>query len=500
MPVRSHTAPAGPLPLIALVGLLAAGGALLIAKVTPAIGLGAGLLLVVLFASFLNAELALHIILLSMLLSPEILVGSAGGVSIGKPMHKGDALVLRIEDLILTIVAFGWLARMAVFKELGVVRRTPLNLPMLAYITAMVLATLVGVLFGHVRPLRGFFYTLKYFEYFVVFFMTVNYVRDERQLKRLLATTLVTAAISAVMGILQIPGGGRVGAPFEGRYGEPNTFGGYLVLMLALVLGHVLTTRGLVSTLGWTALAGLFILPLLYTLSRSSWLAAVPMLLVLVVWSPRRLLLLTALGLLVISAPFVMPRQVVDRYNYTLAESFDRGHYSLAGARLDTSTSARLDSWRQGVEGWMDSPSLGYGVTGFHFMDAQFVRVLVEGGLAGLLTFLWMLSGLVRIAFRTTVWAAGTRFHGLALGHLAGVAAMLAHCVGANTFIIVRIMEPFWFLTALIVLLPGLSQPVPGGVAPLPSAPQGGRPGPLIPSPLVAQRIRGGESEGSLAS
>jgi hypothetical protein len=31
---------------------------------------------------------------------------------------------------------------------------------------------------------------------------------------------------------------------------------------------------------------------------------------------------------------------------------------------------------------------------------------------------------------------------------------LLVHSVGANTFIIVRIMEPFWFLTALIVMIP----------------------------------------------
>jgi hypothetical protein len=31
---------------------------------------------------------------------------------------------------------------------------------------------------------------------------------------------------------------------------------------------------------------------------------------------------------------------------------------------------------------------------------------------------------------------------------------MLIHGIGANTFIIVRIMEPFWLLTALIVALP----------------------------------------------
>jgi hypothetical protein len=52
----------------------------------------------------------------------------------------------------------------------------------------------------------------------------------------------------------------------------------------------------------------------------------------------------------------------------------------------------------------------------------------------------------------------GTRFHALTLGYLAGVVALLAHGIGANTFIIVRIMEPFWFLTGIIATLPFLQE------------------------------------------
>ncbi|MFB3816897.1 MAG: O-antigen ligase family protein [Candidatus Methylomirabilales bacterium] len=463
MPSRSQETVAGPLPFIALAGFLAVGGALLIAKATPTESLGAGLLIIVLFASFLNTELALHIILLSMLLSPEIVVGAVGGVSIGKPSTKADVLVLRIEDLILTVVTFAWLARTAIFKELGLIRRTPLNAPMFAYIATMVLATLFGLFFGTVKPLRGFFFTLKYFEYFVVFFMTVNFIHDERRLKRLLVTAFGTCAISAMIGIAQIPSGERVGAPFEGKFGEPNTFGGYLVLMLALILAQLLASRALMPGLGWLALVALTTLPLLYTLSRSSWLAAVPMLLTLVLLAHRRLLLVSGLTVLIALAPFVLPKQVVDRYNYTLNEQVDRGDYRIAGSRLDTSTSARLDSWRVALKAWADRPFLGYGVAGFGFIDAQYFRILVEGGLLGFAAFLWLLWTLAQTGLRARAALRGGPLEALPVGYLAGLAAMVTHAIGANTFIIVRIMEPFWFLTGIIVtvLLPPADGPAP---------------------------------------
>ncbi len=453
---RSQEFLAGPIPYMALVLALAACGGLIIAQTSAGISLGAALLLIVLLVSFLNTELALHIILLSMLLSPEIVVGGIGGVSLGKPGTKGDVLVLRMEDLVLVAVAVAWFARTAIFKELGLIRKTRLNWAISAYVVSLILATLLGTFVGSVRPTRGFFFTLKYIEYFVVYFLAVNYIQDERQVRRLLATAFLTCSISAVMGIAQIPSGERVAAPFEGKFGEPNTFGGYLVFMLAMILAQVLSAKTLPAGLGWLAFSGLVVIPLLFTLSRSSWLAAIPMLLTLIVLSPRRLLLMMGLGVLVVVGPLAFPKQVVDRYNYTLNEKMDRGEYRIGEARLDTSTSARLDSWKQGINGWAKRPFFGYGVTGFYFMDAQFVRVLVETGLVGLVAFLWLLWRTQQVARDAYRQAIGTRFEGLTMGYLAGLVAMITHGIGANTFIIVRIMEPFWFMTGIITLLPSV--------------------------------------------
>jgi len=447
-----------PIPLALFVLLLAAGGGFFIAQTGPGLSLGASLLVVLLFLSFLHTELALHIILLSMLLSPEIVVGGFAGVSIGKPDVKGDVLVVRIEDLILTTVCLAWLARAAIFKDVGLIRQTPLNGPIFAYTVTLVVATLLGTFAGNVRPLRGFFFALKYVEYFVVYFMAVNYIQDDRQLRRLLGTAVATCAVSAVMGIAQIPSGERVSAPFEGKYGEPNTFGGYLVFMLALILGLALAAKTVPARLRWGALAALTVIPLLYTLSRTSWLAAIPMLLTLILLSPRRLILMVGVGCVIILGSVVFPKQVLDRYDYTFHAPEARGDFSVGGARFDTSTSARVESWGYGIRGWVKRPLLGYGVTGFPFMDAQYVRVLTEAGLVGLGAFLWLLWRILRTAWNAHQRTVGTRFEGLTLGYIAGFLAMVTHCVGANTFIIVRIMEPFWFVTGIVTILPLLHQ------------------------------------------
>jgi O-antigen ligase len=471
-------------PLVTFVLFVTVVGGYLVAQTSAGISLGLLLVVVILFIAFLNPELALHIILLSMLLSPEVVVGGVGGISLGKPETKGDVLVLRVEDLVLSGVAVAWIARTAIFKELGLIRQTPLNPAILAYVVSLALSTLFGVLAGSLRPVRGLFFTLKYIEYFVVYFITVNYIQEQRQLRRLLTTAFATCAVACVLGIAQIPTGERVSAPFEGQYGEPNTFGGYLVFMLALILGRVLTASTLPALLGWSTFAGLVVLPLLYTLSRSSWLATIPMLLSLMLLSRRRLLLMTVVGMAIVVGALMFPKQVIDRYNYTFHEKVDRGTYTFAGRRLDLSTSARFDSWKVGIQGWSQRPLLGYGVTGFSFMDAQFVRVLVETGLVGLCAFLWLLWRILGVAWDAHRRLAGTRLEGMTLGYLAGLIALITHAIGANTFIIVRIMEPFWFITAIIVMLSTREG----------ASPAGNRRGWNELSPVTGQRSRAVET------
>ena len=132
----------------------------------------------------------------------------------------------------------------------------------------------------------------------------------------------------------------------------------------------------------------------------------------------------------------------------------------MGNTRIDTSTSARLLSWKVILtRDFFKQPLLGYGVTGYPFVDAQYPRVLAETGLIGFVFFLMLLYTIYRNAILTFRQTKKDFFRGLSLGYLAGFFAMLAHGIGANTFIIVRIMEPFWFLTAMIIMIPTIEKP-----------------------------------------
>jgi len=89
-----------------------------------------------------STQIALYILIFSMLFSPEIIVGETGGATLGR------GITLRVDDLLVAVIGFSWLARMAINKELGLFLKTPLNRPIAYYMLVCIASTLLGALFG----------------------------------------------------------------------------------------------------------------------------------------------------------------------------------------------------------------------------------------------------------------------------------------------------------------------------------------------------------------
>jgi O-antigen ligase len=442
------------LPFLYL-AVLALAAAFAIVQMTPAHAVMAFSLAALCVVALLSTPVALYLLIFSMLLSPELMVGQLAGKSMA-----GRGLTVRLDDILLLVIGVSWLVKMAVYKELGMVLRTPLNRPILIYLATCAVATLIGVAFGRVRPESGLLYTMKYFEYFFIYFMVVNNLRTQDQARRYLIAALVTCFIVSLYAIAQIPSGVRASAPFEGEIGEPNTLGGYLVLMFSLVAGLGLSVRGTRLKIVLGVLGVLILVALSATLSRSSYLALGASLLALMLFSRKRVVLVVGIALLISLSPFIVPERVKHRVGDTFGRQpgDEQQQVQVGRVMLDTSTSARLISWRTSTEDWLKHPMFGYGVTGYGFIDAQYFKVLVDTGIVGLLAFLYLLSSLwfrMMEAYHalTKSWT-----QGLALGLLAGYVGLLVHAIGANSFIIVRIMEPFWLIVGLIMVI--VSHPV----------------------------------------
>src|SRR2546426_10439795 len=297
-----------------------------------------------LLMAFVSTRLSLYLLVFSMLLSPQFLVGglTGGGGATGR------GITLRFDDFLLVVIGFVWLAKMAILKGGTPFLRTPLNGPIMFYIVAAGLATLIGVLGGRVKPVSGFFFWLKYYEYVFLYFMVVSAVTTKEQARGLVIASLVVCFLVSLFAIAQIPSGERASAPFEGEMGEPNTLGGYLVFMLAIVVGLLLTNGAVTNRLPLLLLVAAGSIGLMATLSRASFLAAAVLILGSIGFlAPRRPILMTMGLIAILSTPLWAPHAVKERISYTFTQAGEEGQFRLGTLRIDTSTSDRLRSWHQ---------------------------------------------------------------------------------------------------------------------------------------------------------
>lgn len=407
------------------------------------LGLVGGLIIALI--TLVNTDLALIILIFSMLLSPEIPIAQV----------PERAVVVRLDDILLMFMFFTWLAKMSINKELGFLRKTPLNLPIIAYILVYFLSTTLGIAAGKIHPLRSFFYLLKYVEYFMLYFMVTNVIRSRKQVRIFIIALLITCIITCAYANMTLGQFGRATAPFEGR-GEANTLGGYLVLLFAMVSGLFLYSASATRRFWLVGLALFIFYTLLHTLSRGSYLAFMPMYLTLTILSKRKKGLLMAILILAIFLfPIILPGKVITRIKST----FIPGEiYEPFGERvaIDYSTASRFIGFQRVVGMWKSQPFLGYGATGIGFTDLQYALVLGETGLIGFLLFIWLMFTIFKYSLQSLRRTEDDWSRALILGFLAGFVGLLVHSFSANTFIIIRIMEPFWFLTAVVMVLPSI--------------------------------------------
>jgi O-antigen ligase len=199
-------------------------------------------------------------------------------------------------------------------------------------------------------------------------------------------------------------------------------------------------------------------------LSRASYLALIPVFFILPVLTRRLgiLIAVTMAALVVMAFPReLLPRAVFSRIDYTFNQQAENTpQVSVLGRRVDTSTSARLIYMSAATDAFVERPVFGWGVTGWHFVDSQYFRTLSETGIVGFAAFVFLVYRIFAVAFhsRRKLSDGDPVFYGLSCGFIAGFVGLLVHAIGSNTFIIVRIMEPFWLCCALVYVLPEISR------------------------------------------
>jgi O-antigen ligase len=349
---------------------------------------------------------------------------------------------------------------------MGLFRGTALNFPIGIYISVCLVSTLLGILRGYASLTAGILYFVKYFEYFLIFFMVTHSLKDKKQVRVFIYSMVVVVFIISIYSwILHFSGVERVTAPFEGKSGEPNTLGGYLLLMMMIIAGLLLNSSQRKLKISLLVVLSFAFPAFLFTLSRGSWLGFLPAFFTLIVLTKRgkNTLVITSLVLILLFLT-IFPQYVYDRIEYTFSQRTTR---DVLGIKLgiDQSTAARIDTWREGLKIWGTAPILGQGAgSAGAVVDSQYARLLIEVGVVGFIAFILMIIAIFRASVVSLNANADDNFiSGITVGFIAALVGLLFHAIGAATFILIRIMEPFWFLAAIVMVvsqLPEQMEPV----------------------------------------
>jgi O-antigen ligase len=371
------------------------------------------------------------------------------------------------------------------------VRRTPLDLPIVAYVASAGVSTLFAAnvnlaIFGSYGRAEGL---LTIATYAALFWLSVQSISSPVEGRAVLRATLAGAFVVSLFAVLQAVAGGLTLGPTSSvarasaTFGNSNALAAYLAMALPLGVNEYLragsTSDRILAGNGVAMVA----IALALTFGRGGWVGgAVGVMIVIATTRPsrRRVMVMAGTGAGLVAA-IVLATAALGAGGVPIAQSATARLLSLLDPTAGTGA-IRLHIWKDTLGMIASRPLVGYGPDNFGLVfpafqtgswspllidesHSELLQVLATQGFLGLAAFAWLC-----IAFARFWWNGRNRT--LASGVLgAGVAYLLTLLVNFST---VPAALPFWiFLGAAAVILQGETAPRP---APPQSQQRFGRP------------------------
>jgi O-antigen ligase len=305
----------------------------------------------------------------------------------------------------------------------------------LAMLYSLFLGLCIISLIYSLDVLSGLRQLIHYGNYLVIYLFTVNVIEDKEDNRRLILFLLFSSLIPLVAGFLQfftlggIQEGGvrRIYATAE----NPIRFGIYLVVMFNFTLALLLSLRSYKQKVTLSLLCLCLIFSLFQTFSRAGWVSLLIALFIFIVLSPKgkywKLLILFIYICALIVAVFLLP-QIWLRI--------------LAFKDI----AWRIFLWSEELPLFLERPLFGYGlgsttyviskaIMGFPILiHNDYLRILLELGVVGLLIYLSVLISIVVWGFKVYLRNKDSREIYLAIGIISSMVCFLFQSFFSNVF------------------------------------------------------------------
>ncbi len=332
---------------------------------------------------------------------------------------------IRVNDILLALLLAKWLFEKKKAQDFTLVNST-LYVPIFLFLFVAFLSELKVYLFFDLQYSALTLVSLfKFIEYVVVCFVIADIVKTSRQIKKIVTFMLALATLQAAYAILQHFGIGILGsASFltsyfgmpqsraSGFIGSIGSFGIYMVLF-TIIQSNILQLAS--SPLGRFVKEMnvlLFLLALVLTLSRGSWLALVISVLVWVVWRYKDIPRIWFFFIPLILAFF--SKTVIDRILNVVIQ---------LSTMTQASLTHRFALWYAAFPLIKDNLLLGVGWSGYKFIAPQYasfakekislttatiggsahnqyLQIASDMGIIGLIVFIWLLVSILRCSWQ----------------------------------------------------------------------------------------------------
>lgn len=414
----------------------------------------------------------------------------------------GTTTTIRFEDFAvagLYVIWLGWLAWRRKWPQWSWV-----HVLMLVVVLVGVLSTSWGMIAGHVtHPELGVLNVLRRIEYFGMFWVAFSWMRPER-LKQYVGVLLGISLVVVIVAVLQFFGWLPMFSTWQGYSGQVlyfdqnfifliSTFaghydlGGYLILMTPIAMAGLLLMRRVFLKLLLALLLAGYYFVLYFSYSRAAYVAIMgEMVIFFVLVKMYWLSLLPALNIARVGYLYMTGK--FSRYDYDIAivkttptPTVAAGHHvatvsatpvphispvhkltpakSIAisddtAVTLDPGGAARIDVWKNAWNHFVHHPIFGTGYSSIGTgADNNYLRMVAETGLVGLVAFLALVGYVIYYFFRSAMelMKGWPRLFLLAL--VTGMVGLLAQAVLIDIFESSKVALLLWFLVGLGVVV-----------------------------------------------
>ncbi|MFH1563242.1 MAG: tetratricopeptide repeat protein [Nitrospirota bacterium] len=306
---------------------------------------------------------------------------------------------------VLTLIIIGiWLLKLTFTKKAQFIR-TPLDIPILAYLIINIATTITGVhpymsLVGEYKRYDGL---LSTFNYIILYYIAVNFLRERKYLKRTIIFITIAGVLSALVGILQSYGIDltKWESGVISTFGNPNFIGGYLAIVffapLTLFFLYPEKLKEKKNQVRKVILLGLCLVSLLLIykcfsiLSHRGGALGLGAGIILFGFLLHRQLLKAKLRLAVLfvvmgvaSAVFFLGGQsgLVQKFASTVKMEKEEGK-AIPTLKFTSTAKTRVYIWQTGLEIIKRHPFLGIGPDALRFVSTQYEKlefIRTEGG------------------------------------------------------------------------------------------------------------------------